>query len=164
MLIGITGKKYHGKDTVAKIIQSVNGTLIDHMAAPLKRMASEFFPMEWLTDPILKETVYPPMGITPRAFLKWLGTDVFRKQFSETVWIDLFRRTHTGDCIVADIRFDDEAEVMIEKGFVIKVVRPSVESNDDHASEAGINPDLVRFTIINDGTIADLEQKVKAIL
>lgn len=62
--------------------------------------------------------------------------------------------------VFTDERFPNEAQRIIDLGgFNIEVVRPGVES-DGHASELVLPRDLIKHTIINDGTLTDLRRKV----
>ncbi len=95
-------------------------------------------------------------NISPRIAYQVWGSDVWREIGGENFWTDLAPE----DCILADVRFDNEAffcDVLFEiKG---KNQRTGVAVNQ-HISEAGVNPASVAFTIENTGTLDQLERKV----
>lgn len=67
--------------------------------------------------------------------------------------------------IISDCRFPNEAKAVKDRGgIIIKIERPDIVSNDNHASETSV--DLVEYDelIVNSGSIEDLIDKVKQIL
>jgi len=63
--------------------------------------------------------------------------------------------------VVADLRFVHEANAIRELGGSIwKIVRPSMESNDNHASEVELESIIPDVIIANDKTLQDLYNKV----
>jgi hypothetical protein len=90
-----------------------------------------------------------------------------------TCWIDsLFARIaeqkfflDVHDFVVTDVRFPNEAEAIKKNGGkLVFITRPALPvSMDVHASEAeidNIDPDLVDFHLINDGTLKQLHARV----
>jgi hypothetical protein len=73
---------------------------------------------------------------------------------------------------ITDVRFTNEIRAVKEAGGEVwKIVRPSLEVDDGygaHASEAEIdapeNDELLDAAIVNDGTLAELEEKVQLAL
>jgi hypothetical protein len=60
--------------------------------------------------------------------------------------------------LVSDMRFQEEAESVIESGgVVIEVVRPGAPT----FNEQRLSAELVRFTITNDGTLEELQAQVE---
>ena len=96
-------------------------------------------------------------NVSPRMLYQIWGSDVWREIDPEGFWIKLLPK----DCIVSDVRFDDEAKAMDK---VILVVRPHNKAvARKHYSENGISHELVDYTICNNGTIEDLENNVASI-
>ena len=171
--IGITGKMHTGKDTLADMILSsdicdMNNTIYiqKSFAHPIKKIMTEIFGFteESVYDQNAKEVVDSFWDITPRKLMQLIGTDMFREQFRDDVWIKLaeFEINNNHNVIFSDVRFDNEAE-MIHKheGINVHIVRDeeNQENKFQHKSEGGINPNLIDIVIYNNGTIEDLQFK-----
>jgi hypothetical protein len=180
MVIGIVGRKRHGKDTVADFLTSKYGYEKYSFANPLKLGAMEMF---GLTEEQVfgdqKEVIDPLWGCTPRQILQVLGTELLQydiqnhipafKEIGRLVWVKNFMRFYKNNpdknLSIADVRFIHEANTIKELGgMVIKVVRPGMPDGDFHASEVEIDHIDYDHLIINDGTLQDLYDKVDAIL
>lgn len=181
MLIGLTGKKFHGKDTVAKILSDIlnEKIIVDEnnkdytllsFADPIKQALSiiHVIPKNYFDDPELKEKPLPQWnGMTPRSLAQWLGTDIYRDMFDTDIWLQNMR-LRIGllkNVIVTDVRFDNEAKLIKNMGGVILKVDASNRkiSCDVHISEQGINPSLVDVVVYNNGNIDDLLKLLKKI-
>lgn len=94
--------------------------------------------------------------ISPRRAYQLWGS-VFRDK-GENFWLDMLPEK----CICPDVRYDNEAK---EMDLMFKVVRPgNGVVAVAHASENGIDTDLVDSVILNDGTLNELEDKVLSVL
>lgn len=103
-----------------------------------------------------------------RKLFQMTGTDWGRQEVNEAFWIDPYL-PHS-DAVVTDVRGHGdtkehrniEATSIIDKGgVVIRVVDPRKGSIvRDHASEAGIEEQFITHTILNDGSLEELEDKV----
>lgn len=113
--------------------------------------------------------------ISGRVALQRYGTEAHRDIFGDNFWVDLllprkdwvtrFKETKESldphFCVVADVRFDNEALRIKELGgSVIKIDRPDAMSDDLHASERGVNEKFIYKTILNDGTLEDLRSNI----
>ena len=82
----------------------------------------------------------------------------------DTVWIDSAFDGATADKIaVTDLRFYNEFDAIRERdGIIWRIERPGVGPLNDHASETEAT-DYPHFTatILNDGSIEDLSEKVR---
>lgn len=141
----------------------------------------------------VKEAVDPVTGKTPRWILQKLGTEVgrqgqldvfeelgvtpaavaaalskFHVEPGQTAWIDaLFENLDDGDFVVTDVRFPNEAEAILDRGgHVIKLVRPGFDTGtlNDHPSETEVENCRFDRLVPNDGTLADLYERVDAVL
>lgn len=104
-----------------------------------------------------------------RRFLQRLGTEAGRNILGPNIWVDTaMRRADVAraekDCrgiVHDDARFDNEVEAIRERGgFIWRIDRPGFGPVNDHESETlplRIEPDAV---IVNDGTLAELAEKV----
>jgi hypothetical protein len=181
-LIGIHGHAGVGKDTAATWInQNYEDCYIEHFADPLKAACAAAFglPLKWFNDPELKEqeTFW---GVTPRKIAQFVGTEMFRERIDELYegqlashWIQLLESRLTGvsappegegfykpgHCvIIADTRFQDEAEwIWNNGGVILNITRPEYKGNvgiAGHASESGIDLSKGKtFFIYNDSSL-----------
>lgn len=149
-------------------------------ADPVKAIVSIKFgiPRENLESASFKESVIP--GVTPettvRKALQMEGTENGRLLYGEDLWVNALDKRikekeeqHPGSLIiwvVPDCRFENEAHYIYEKmeGAVILVERPdqTLIKESSHSSEAGIPENLITHTILNDGTLEELELKVRS--
>ena len=173
MIIGITGQKRAGKDTAAEafIEQGFNSY---HFADPIRRLCSDVF--LWSSermDKDNKEIVDPRFGISPRKAMQLIGTELFRLRlpelhqgFRETtgsdLWVKRFiywqQQQRAKAVVIPDVRFLNESETIRDLGgYIIKIERPDIASEDNHISEIELNSIIPDTTIMNDGTIEDLK-------
>lgn len=182
MLIGITGLKGHGKDTIAdRLVSNYQFNKVP-FANPLKEALKEIF---MFSDEQLygneKEVPDPRwFGITPRKVMQFAGTELLRDQLAklipelgQDVWIHRFKLFYENEkeknenlrIAISDARFKNKG-IVIKKlgGIIIKVMRPGIITNDTHKSETEqneIEPDII---IINDGSLDELYAKVDKIM
>ena len=110
-----------------------------------------------------------------REFIQNFGEDG-RQTFGEDFWINLIlpkpgnrckltvMYPHTQVLVVTDCRHPNEAQRVIDlDGEIWHVVRPGVES-DGHPTEKLLPPWLIDRTIINDGSLDHLRDRVAAAL
>jgi len=189
-LIGICGRKRHGKDSVGRILRDY-GYMNTAFADPVKRVAMDVYGLSWdqcYGDGPEKEAVDPRWGLSPRAIMQRLGTEVGRGIHLDT-WIrhtlDNVRSAAAGTgfvlrddagrafvrvpppvsspwWVVTDLRFPNEADaVRAVGGRVLRVVRPSLGvPTDEHPSESSVDLVTADVTIVNDGSLEDLRDLV----
>lgn len=172
MLIGLKGKKLSGKDTTGKILAKEFGFTTIAFAEPLKQAAMIIFDLseDQVHDQALKEQVDPRWGLSPRRILQVMGTEVGR-QLCPNIWVERammrVQKEPKTNWVITDLRFVNEAEAIKEAGgIVVEVQRPGAGTgnNEQHVSEQEqdhIKPDYI---ISNDGTLEDLERKVKDLM
>ena len=101
--------------------------------------------------------------MTNRQILQKVGTDAMRNGFCEDVWCKVMslRLKEDKNYIVPDVRFDDQAKMILDKGgIIIKINRESANhTNENHKSQKGISEEFITCHIQNDGTIEELKQK-----
>jgi hypothetical protein len=126
------------------------------------------------------------LEVSGREFLQRFGTEACRETFWDSFWIDLVlpdpKRYDEEDksdrydelleerfpgydlLVVTDVRFPNEAKrIKHLGGEVWEIIRPGVSAGI-HASEHPLPRDLVDVTIVNDGTILDLQDEVDRVL
>lgn len=173
LIVGITGHKRSGKDTLASqlVARAPRPIVPMAFADPLREMLYRLDPdIRWspasnitarLSKVIdgwgwegVKDTGY---GNDVRRLLQRLGTEAVRHEDPD-FWVQAFLRRVArlpldSLVVVPDVRFFNESELC---DVLIRVERPDLgESTDPHASE---NTDVIYpdHILINDGTPADL--------
>lgn len=189
MLIGISGKKQSGKNTVGVILQCLyeNATFeqiedtIDaglmiydpkdmelvSFASKLKEIASNLIGSSYweFESQIFKDEKNPLIGITNREILQKIGTS-FRKLFGEDIWIKVLFKylEYKGldkNYIITDVRYKNEAKAIKERGGILIRVNRNTDSNDTHQSEVDLDDyDKFDFIIDNNGSVKELIKKV----
>ena len=166
-IIGITGKRCSGKDTVYAALQgaALNIQRVA-FADPLKAECAQALgiTLEELEDG--KATIFRPL-------LQWWGTEWRRNRFGEDYWINQMiaklegiRNSSLPDgtiVAITDCRFQNEVDmVRALGGKVVKVIRPGLpeDAYGAHVSEAidGLESDLV---LTNDKTLEDFYAEVR---
>lgn len=183
MLIGLAGAAGCGKSTVSEHLRKRHQFFEFAFADPLYDMVAALtgLPKDRLKDRAVKEEALEWAGKSPRQLLQLLGTEFGRAVLGDDIWIKhLFRRIDATQAAmngywkrdvqchfaVADVRFDNEAAAIRERGGVIwRIVRPWQEKiAGNHASEGGISAGLCDDTIVNDADIKALAASVDAAL
>lgn len=163
-LIGITGIAGSGKDTLADYIIGKYGAKKLALADPIKAILNSIFgfPAAAWDDRAWKEKAQAMIGHSPRVLAQSLGTD-WGRRINEDLWIaklvGRWRESDSAFTVVPDVRFDNEAVYMLRSGgMMIRVERDEVEPVAPHASEAGVQDQLVHLSIVNNGTVEDLHE------
>ncbi len=110
-----------------------------------------------------------------REYLQWYGTEAHRDVFGFDFWIDqaLGRPEETqavalvpdAFCVVTDVRFDNEARAVRDRGGrIFRVIRSVNVMPGTHDSEVPIDDSLVEETIYNESTLEHLRQTVYTVM
>jgi hypothetical protein len=177
-IVGVTGRKFNGKDTVGKILSDRYGYIRVAFADSLKEACRSIF---HFTDEQLygkdKEVIDEYWKIAPRHIFQFVGTELFREQISrlmpwveKNIWIksvekqiqDIKDKNKDARIVVTDVRFQNEVDAVRKLGgIVIRVKRPSLKDDTDtHSSELEIDELDVDIDIINDSSVDDLRDRV----
>ena len=127
IIIGFMGLAGAGKTTAARAIQScfpINSVILP-FAAPLKTAVRDLFkfsPEQMYGDH--KEIIDPRWGVSPRQVLQKLGTDCVRNMIKKDFWVcrmreeirNLATNKFSPLIIIDDVRFKDEAGLVLEEG------------------------------------------------
>jgi hypothetical protein len=189
MIIGLIGQKREGKDTVASIIKEFdNEYKCMALADPIKDIARIMFNFseKQLYD-AEKDVIDTKWYIKPRDFFEQFGTDIMQFDIYKYLptlessvpqrkfWVlSLLSKLQENDkVIITDIRGQHELEEVIKfnpNAKFIRIIRPTVLSttNDTtHITQSEpnqIEDTYITETIINDGSLDNLKEKVKNIL
>lgn len=178
LLIGITGRKFNGKDTLGTHLISTYDYKRLAFADPLKEGCKQIFDFndEQLYGS-LKETEDDFWHVTPRKVLQYVGTDLFREQLEnimphlgKNIWVEATKRKILNEwqknkhqkIVITDVRFPNEVEMIYDLGgIMIRVERDIVNDDIDvHASEIQISNLEVTYRLKNNGTIKELYNKL----
>lgn len=176
-IIGITGYKRSGKNTVADIIKKhYPEYCLYAFADPLKKAVSLVYDVnveDLSNEEFRSKPSYLLGGNTFRYALQKIGTEGFRAVHANT-WIDCAARfiQTKENVIITDVRFTNEASfIKQQNGIIISVSRSSVKPLNSsfkfwkkslHESESYIDylTSKADYAIYNEWGLSELENKV----
>lgn len=165
-VIGIMGRKQHGKDTIANfLINEQNFAMYDDFATSIRKALCEIFGWEMSSFDTneSKEEIDPIYGISRRQGMQSLGDDYGKKmlcemypKFKETTgdslwvkrWVQKLDKIYQQmknnidylKIVIPGIRFPSEVSLIHRlNGEVWKVVDPRKEITDNHSSEMHVD-------------------------
>lgn len=181
-VVGITGKKGNGKDTVGEHLVKKHGYVRIAFADALKDACRCIFGFtEEQLYGGLKEEVDEFWQTSPRIILQFVGTELFRDKMLEimpwinkNIWVEVVKKKMTdiwktnpnAKFVITDVRFPNEMDMIKSfNGVTIRVNRPNVNNIvDPHPSEILIDTLPVMFEIENIETLNELYSKVDNII
>lgn len=173
--IGLTGPAGCGKDTVRSMLEVEHSYHGLALADPIRSMLTSLMRTACVNTThahvrSLKELDIPGLGVSYRHLAQTLGTEWGRNIIAADFWTKiadarfdyLYGETNF---VVSDIRFDSEAQWLLQRGGVIwEIMRPGLPGVREHISEAGIAHAHISQVICNGGTLDDLQQCVQSAL
>lgn len=182
-LVGLTGVARSGKDTVGGFLVHDWGYERRAFADKLKEAALALDPIVAVKSRSLWQALrgQPAQGarlselldtLGPegakahpevRRLYQRLGTEVGRNCFGQDFWVEeLLRHWEPFDrWVVTDVRFPNEAKAIIDHGgTLIRVIRPGFDGVNGHVSETAMRDFPVTDTIVNDGSLMQLADRV----
>ena len=181
-LIGITGRKFNGKDTLGNFFVTNNNFRRLAFADALKEACRCIF---GFNDEQLygnkKEVVDEFWKTSPRIILQYLGTDLFRNQLStimphigNDIWVEVIRKqildgwllNRNTHFVVTDVRFPNEVKMIKDLGgIMLRVKRSNINnSTDAHISELHIDNLEVDEEILNNDTKEKLYENALSVI
>lgn len=193
MIIGISGKMQSGKDTVACIIQAIDymtkygdkpilrsyyqdylkeakSWKIHHFADPVREVVAL---MTGMPAELLKRNRYKRTSaghhwnfMTYRELLQKVGTDAIRDNVHENAWVNALMQKYDSrhKWIIADCRFENEAEAIKKEGGVVIRVERQNEQTNSHISETALDGWQFDAYILNTHTIEYLIDRIATFL
>lgn len=172
-VVGVGGKLHSGKDVVADTLVEYGWTkfgMSDPINELLRRM-SPFLPTgsgEWLTyeDAIQTYGYRSAKNVSEvRRLLQDLGEGA-REIVHPDTWTNAMRlriAEYDGPVVITRTNRPNELDVVRDRGgFTIYVERPGLPPNDHSSDDA--DPADFDAVLVNDGTVEDLQQKVRTLL
>lgn len=177
MLIGVTGLKRNGKDSVANVLVKNFGFKKVCFAQKMKECAEVIFGWDQLFIEANKEKVSEEWGISPRQFLQVIGTEfaqfmlcdkypAFKETTGRKIWAKATLKDYKDEenWVVSDVRFPHEVEEIRKRGgIVVKVIggyKGCPEPDLSHESESSVQLINPNVKLTNNGTLKDLEKLV----
>ena len=165
-LIGISGKKGRGKDTVARVVQKLKPEYqIRKFSGKLKEIVAILtgIDVSLLESEVVKQQRVPEFGgrFTLRQLLQFIGTDLLRAQLHNDVWVESLLMGYSSNqkWLISDVRFPNEADAIKDLGgMVIRVNRNG--AIDPHPSETALDTYDFDYVLDNNGTLKDLKANV----
>ena len=172
VLIGITGRKGHGKDTAAEALLGFEvvkfaGALKAALRAYMVYVGLDRATIDRMIEGDLKEQPADCFrGRTPRYAMQTFGTEWGRDTIGSDIWTEAFReRAKQFERVVCtDVRFPNEVALIRSMGGVtVRIVRPNAFYGADfnHVSERYIDGMPVDHEILNNGSISELRTKMR---
>jgi hypothetical protein len=166
MIIGISGFKRSGKDTVAAVLEE-KGFVKIRFADPLKEMLRAIdIPEENIEGARKDEPMAVLGGRSARYAMQTLGTEWGRNTIHPDLWVMIWaRRARTHQHVVApDVRFPNEATIIQALGGSVWHVHRTGFTGDRHESERYIDKLPCNRSLVNDGTIEELQTAARTLL
>lgn len=173
-LIAFNGGYGSGKSTAIRILKEEYSPF---KITTTVKFAEVLYEMQEVLYKMIEPVYYRPDDfIKDRKLLQFLGTEFGRsldKNLWVKLWIDKVKSFPNHYTIVCDdCRFDNEAEaVKALGGVIIRIDRPDNGAHaqggtgiTNHASEQGINPALIDYTIVNNGTLEEFKDSLCKVL
>lgn len=177
------GSKGAGKDTVADYLKKYNFTKLK-LADPVKDITAKFLNVDrkllegdTKESREFRETYKDPIwGKTPRHWLQFLGTDLFRNHFDPETWIKMcFAKAEklikeNKNVVIADCRFVNEIEYFkkiknCKLWLIARDKKDLVVDKTKHVTEwEFLTYPKFDQTILNSSTIDDLKAKIDALV
>jgi len=192
MILGISGKARSGKDTFAEMLQielnkvSYPPYVMMAFAHELKTRCQAAFDLSyeqlWGDDKEVEDKRYlktakdSKLGVVPGPpeDIHWTAREImqeygaFYRKIDPEFWIkNLFRVAEDKEyknIIITDVRYRNEADYILNKGYVIRVERDNKDDvhNMQHPSEIELDGyGGFDFVVDNNGTLEDLERIAK---
>lgn len=148
--IGLIGLAGSGKDTAAEALYKLGYKRVS-FAQKLKYLAG-YFGWDGFKDArgraLLQDLGMAARRYNPNHWIEELHSICDRKRF----------------LVYTDVRFQNEADYVREQGgIVVRIVRPG-QIAENHESELKQSEVAADMEIVNDGSIEDLHNKIRAIL
>ncbi len=180
-IVAFLGPKSVGKDTSADFLVKKYGYQKYALADPMKKAVQLLFNF---SDEQLwgdkKEILDPFWQVTPREIMQFIGIDVLFNELGDrfphlskvdgkTFYIRSFEtctQKFPDDLfVISDLRMQEDVTALRKMGAVIiRLERPGVTATDSHISEESVNSVTgYDYTIINNGTIEELEEKINQV-
>lgn len=174
-LIGLSGLKGSGKDTVADVLVEEFGWVKVGMSDALHEYLSVLNPRidgTFTYNDLVNEYGYVEAKTNPevRRLLQVFGTDIFRDMVDENFWVNKTREKVQGfldrgiDVVVTGIRFPNEADMIKTLGGALVEVIRSSDMKDTHPSENQMGDIPMNWYVLNTGSLEMLKFQARGLV
>jgi len=153
MIIGLSGKKGTGKDTVGNYLAGYYKFKRRAFADAVKSVTASMFGFtpEQMNNPELKEEIVPVWDMSPRTAMQRIGTSM-RQNFGSDVWIRKLNidklAVQTHNYVITDVRHKNEYDAVKFYGGVLIRVNRNTNSTDIHESETSLDGEEIEWDYI----------------
>lgn len=170
LVIGLCGYAGSGKDLAAKGLTE-RGWLRIAFADGIRDVLRKIDPLVTMAggyrlDALVAEEGWDAAKKNPdvRRLLQTTGTAV-RDVIGDNAWVYVAEQkmfeAGIQNVVYTDTRFPEEVEMIRSNmGAIVRIVRPGVGPVNGHISETAIDDIEPDFTIVNDGTVEELQAKL----
>ena len=147
MIIGVSGYKGAGKDTIANVLQTSFGFEKMSFAQPIKDIVHNTFGIDKAIlsgddgEREFRETSIPEwFYLSPRDMMQKIGM-AFRDNLNKDIWVKVLEnkiKNTKKNIVIPDVRFQNELDMINNYGFCVGVKRPGY-NGDAHRSEHGLD-------------------------
>lgn len=176
---GFGGWKESGKDSAAEALIDAHGFVVGSMSIPIDHDARVLDPIvafvdgrpvhyaEYIDEVCSGDFTRAKENTELRGFLKRLGAD-YAREIDLDFWVKRVRASIQASLdasvpyALTGARFENELQMVRDLGGpLVWVERPGIEGpKDTHSTESSVGPDDFDYVVVNDGTLAQLRQKV----
>jgi dephospho-CoA kinase len=165
LLIGLTGHKTSGKDTVAEMLKPHFPSMHFVRVGFADALKEELARMTGGNVGTINKHKHEPLC---RKVLQFIGQEAKALTSNDLIWVNKVKEYYhkcknNSFVIIPDVRYLFEADwIKSEGGLVIRVFRPQADnSTDTHSSETELVKMAFDFSINNDGSLADLKRNTQ---
>ena len=162
-----------GKSHIARTLLIAQGWSVVSFAEPIKEMFISFMSSAGFSDAHIddmlsteKEARITELGVSPRHILQTIGTEWGRECVGPNVWVQIWEERvgkllELGRNVVCDdVRYPNEfASVKLLGGEMWRVNSPQFVQTS-HASEGALDKHKFDYTVLNDGSLPELEDLI----
>ncbi len=172
VIVAFTGRKGSGKDTAAEVLFRTGRWGQINFADKLKEICTLAYGLspDEMSNPLLKQQELSRWPFKAPRFLMQEIAQLLRDEYPEIWvmgWLATIRGQQAPRVVVTDLRYPNEVDVLRTMGVtIVKIERPDMEGDEfsNHESESYFDDIEADITIVNDGTIEDLQKWVKTAL
>jgi len=174
ILVGLCGKKFAGKDTMADYLVAHHGFYKKSFAGPLKEACRHLFLLSdnQCHNPRFKDVIDPRWNVSPRALFQIVGTDWVRNQFHTNFWVERMRHELATvppgiRIVISDVRFENEKNLVLDYGgHVCGLERvPCFGRKDAHESETNMDSFFDSLHVLhNNSSVEQFYKKIDTYL
>lgn len=177
VFISFGHRKRVGKDLAARLLVSYlrlerqnSNIQIKGYADKGKAVCHDLYGWAGLKDgqyyedhPEEREIILPAIGKTPRQIWIDFMSRAVRDQVYDLTWVQyLLHNTHCDVCVIKDMRFPIEADMIQDMGgYVYRIDRKDAPNDSDLADDALLDYDRWNGIINNNGTLQEFNRQIE---